>query len=147
MSLLGQLNQDMKDAMRAKDKARLSVIRMVKAAIQNESINKGDELDSEEELTVLSREFKQRKESLGEFESAGREDLVAGLNVELKVIEEYLPTQLTEEEILAIVEEVIAETGATSKADFGKVMKVILPKVKGKADGSVISKLLQQKLS
>ncbi|ANZ94502.1 MULTISPECIES: GatB/YqeY domain-containing protein [Brochothrix] len=147
MSLLGQLNQDMKDAMRAKDKARLSVIRMVKAAIQNESIKKGDELDSEEELTVLSREFKQRKESLGEFESAGREDLVAGLNVELKVIEEYLPTQLTEEEILAIVEEVIAETGATSKADFGKVMKVILPKVKGKADGSVISKLLQQKLS
>lgn len=104
-------------------------------------------MDSEEELTVLSREFKQRKESLGEFESAGREDLVAGLNVELKVIEEYLPTQLTEEEILAIVEEVIAETGATSKADFGKVMKVILPKVKGKADGSVISKLLQQKLS
>lgn len=147
MSLLRQLNQDMKDAMRAKDKARLSVIRMVKAAIQNESIKKGDELDSEEELTVLSREFKQRKESLGEFESAGREDLVAGLNVELKVIEEYLPTQLTEEEILAIVEEVIAETGATSKADFGKVMKVILPKVKGKADGSVISKLLQQKLS
>lgn len=147
MSLLGQLNQDMKDAMRAKDKARLSVIRMVKAAIQNESIKKGNELDSEEELTVLSREFKQRKESLGEFESAGREDLVAGLNVELKVIEEYLPTQLTEEEILAIVEEVIAETGATSKADFGKVMKVILPKVKGKADGSVISKLLQQKLS
>lgn len=147
MSLLGQLNQDMKDAMRAKDKARLSVIRMVKAAIQNESIKKGDELDSEEELTVLSREFKQRKEALGEFESAGREDLVAGLNVELKVIEEYLPTQLTEEEILAIVEEVIAETGATSKADFGKVMKVILPKVKGKADGSVISKLLQQKLS
>lgn len=147
MSLLGQLNQDMKDAMRAKDKARLSVIRMVKAAIQNESIKKGDELDSEEELTVLSREFKQRKESLGEFESAGREDLVAGLNVELKVIEEYLPTQLTEEEILAIVEEVIAETGATSKVDFGKVMKVILPKVKGKADGSVISKLLQQKLS
>ncbi|ODJ49883.1 hypothetical protein BFR40_10220 [Brochothrix thermosphacta] len=147
MSLLGQLNQDMKDAMRAKDKARLSVIRMVKAAIQNESIKKGDELDSEEELTVLSREFKQRKESLGEFESAGREDLVAGLNVELKVIEEYLPTQLTEEEILAIVEEVIAETGATSKAGFGKVMKVILPKVKGKADGSVISKLLQQKLS
>lgn len=147
MSLLGQLNQDMKDAMRAKDKARLSVIRMVKAAIQNESIKKGDELDSEEELTVLSREFKQRKESMVEFKNAEREDLVANLEVELQVIEHYLPTQLTEEEVLVIVDEVIAETGASSKADFGKVMKVILPKVKGKADGSLISKLLKQKLS
>ncbi|EUJ41653.1 GatB/YqeY domain-containing protein [Brochothrix campestris] len=147
MSLLGQLNQDMKDAMRAKDKARLSVIRMVKAAIQNESIKKGDELDSEEELTVLSREFKQRKESMVEFKSAEREDLVASLEAELQVIEHYLPTQLTEEEVLVIVDEVIAETGASSKADFGKVMKVILPKVKGKADGSLISKLLKQKLS
>lgn len=147
MSLLGQLNQDMKDAMRAKDKARLSVIRMVKAAIQNESIKKGDELDSEEELTVLSREFKQRKESMVEFKNAEREDLVANLAVELQVIEHYLPTQLTEEEVLVIVDEVIAETGASSKADFGKVMKVILPKVKGKADGSLISKLLKQKLS
>ncbi|WP_456278237.1 GatB/YqeY domain-containing protein [Bacillus sp. AK128] len=148
MSLLERLNNDMKQAMRNKEKDKLSVIRMVKASIQNEAIkNKIDVLSEDDELTVLSREVKQRKDSLLEFIKAGREDLVDKLKAELIVLEEYLPKQLTEEELTDIIKETISEVNATSKADMGKVMGAIIPKVKGKADGSLINRLVQQHLS
>lgn len=138
----------MKQAMKNKEKDKLSVIRMLKASVQNETIKFGkQELSEEEELTVLSRELKQRKDSLHEFDKAGREDLVDKLRTELTIVELYMPKQLSEEEITAIVKETISEVGANSKADMGKVMAAIMPKVKGKADGSLINKLVQQHLS
>jgi uncharacterized protein len=148
LSLLERLNNDMKQAMKNKEKDRLTTIRMVKASLQNEAIKFGkQELSEEEELTVLSREVKQRKDSLQEFEKAGRQDLVEKIQTELKHVEIYMPQQLSEEEVTAIVKEAIAETGAASKADMGRVMAVLMPKVKGKADGSLVNKLVQQHLS
>ncbi|GIO27587.1 GatB/YqeY domain-containing protein [Ornithinibacillus bavariensis] len=148
MSLLSRLNNDMKQAMKNKDKERLSVIRMVKASIQNESIKLGkSELSEDEDLTILSRELKQRKDSLQEFKSAGRDDLVEKLEMEIKIIQEYMPEQLSDEELKAIVLETIQETGASSKKEMGKVMSQVMPKVKGKADGSKINKLVQELLN
>jgi uncharacterized protein YqeY len=147
MSLLERLNDDMKQAMKNKEKDKLSVIRMVKASLQNEAIKLGRELTEEDELTVISRELKQRKDSLHEFEQAGREDLVDKIQKELTVLEVYMPKQLTEEELTNIVKEAIAEVQASSKADMGKVMSAIMPKVKGKADGSLVNKLVLQNLS
>ena len=120
---------------------------MIKASLQNEAIKLGEDLNEEQELTVLSREVKQRKDSLHEFEKAGREDLVEKIRTELQYVELYMPKQLSEDEVSKIVAETIAETGASSKADMGKVMAAIMPKVKGKADGSLINKLVQQHLS
>ena len=147
MSLLERLNEDMKQAMRNKEKDKLTVIRMIKASIQNESIKLGSDLTEEQELTVLSREVKQRKDSLHEFEKAGREDLVEKIRTELQFVEIYMPEQLSEDEVSKIVLETIAETGAKSKADMGSVMVAIMPKVKGKADGALVNKLVQQHLS
>ncbi|MFS8185520.1 GatB/YqeY domain-containing protein [Rossellomorea marisflavi] len=148
MSLLDRLNDDMKQAMKNKEKEKLSVIRMLKASLQNEAIKFGkQQLSEDEELTVLSREVKQRKDSLQEFQSAGRDDLVEKLQAELTYVEIYMPKQLTEEEVSAIVQETVAEVGASSKADMGRVMGAIMPKVKGKADGALVNKLVLQHLS
>lgn len=147
MSLLERLNDDMKQAMKNKEKERLSVIRMVKAALQNEAIKLGKPLSEDEELTVLSRELKQRKDSLQEFENAGRSDLVDKTKEEIRILQLYMPKQLSEEELAEIVKQTIAEVGASSKADMGKVMGAIMPKVKGKADGSLVNKLVQQYLA
>lgn len=147
MALLDRLNQDMKQAMKNKDKETLSVIRMVKASIQNESIKLGkNTLTEDEDLTILSREVKQRKDSLQEFKSAGREDLVEKLESELSVLQNYLPEQLTEEELSSIIQSTIQEVNAESMKDMGKVMGAVMPKVKGKADGSLIKKIVQQQL-
>ena len=148
MTLLEQLNQDMKQAMKNKDKETLGVIRMVKASLQNESIKLGkDILSEDEELTILSRELKQRKDSLQEFKSAGRNDLVEKLETEINILQEYMPKQLSNEELEAIVQKTIQEVNATAKKDMGAVMSAIMPKVKGKADGSEINRLVQKHLN
>ncbi|WP_394174627.1 GatB/YqeY domain-containing protein [Guptibacillus hwajinpoensis] len=147
MSLNDRLTADMKVAMKNKEKNKLSVIRMVKSSIQNESIKLGHDLTEEEELTVLTREVKQRKDSLLEFEKAGRSDLVQNLDEELSILSVYLPKQLSEEEVEQIVQEVIAETGASSKKDMGKVMGALMPRVKGKADGGLVNRIVQKNLS
>ncbi|EJS15593.1 hypothetical protein IKS_01445 [Bacillus cereus VDM062] len=147
MSLLGRLNDDMKQAMKNKQKEKLTVIRMVKAALQNEGIKLQHTLTEEEELTVLAREVKQYKDSLLEFKKAGREDLVDKLQSEIQILRAYLPEQLTEEELADIIKQVISEVGATSKADMGKVMTAVMPKVKGKTDGSLVNKLVIQLLA
>lgn len=145
--LLERLNEDMKQAMREKDKDRLSVIRMVKAAMQNEAIHLGvKELTEEQELTVLTREVKQRKESLKEFSAAKRDDLVAKVEKELAILSAYMPEQLSEAELEQLVKVTIAQLGASSKQDFGKVMGAIMPKVKGRADGKVVQNLVKQLL-
>lgn len=146
MSLLTTLNEDMKQAMRAKDKESLQVIRMLKASIQNEQIKKGQDLN-EEELTVLSREMKQRRDSLTEFEKADRTDLADKVKKEIVIVENYLPAQLNEEEIRAIVQEAITKTGASSPKEFGKVMGAVMPKVKGKADGNQVNAVVKELLN
>ncbi len=148
MSLLERLNEDMIHAMKNKEKEKLSIVRMLKAALQNEAIKLGkQQLSEDEELTVLSREVKQRNDSLQEFKKAGREDLVLKIENELKYVNEYMPEPLTDEEVEQLVVATIAKTGATSKVDMGKVMGVLMPKVKGKADGALVSKLVQRHLS
>jgi len=137
----------MKQAMRAKDKETLQVIRMLKASIQNEQIKKGQDLNDEEELTVLSREMKQRRDSLTEFEKADRTDLADKVKKEIVIVEKYLPAQLSEDEIRAIVTEAIAATGATSPKEFGKVMGAVMPKVKGKADGNQVNAVVKELLN
>lgn len=135
MSLLTTLNEDMKTAMKAKDKETLTVIRMLKASLQNEQIKTGKELSEDEELTILAREMKQRRDSLAEFKNADREDLVEKTQAEIVIVEKYLPKQLSETEIKAIVTEAIATVEASSMKDFGKVMGAVMPKTKGIADG------------
>lgn len=146
MSLLTMLNEDMKTAMKAREKEKLTVIRMLKSSIQNEQIKLGKELNDEEELTVLSREMKQRKDSLTEFEKANRDDLVEKVKAEIAIVEKYMPEQLTQEELTTIITEAIQQTGATSMKDFGKIMGVVMPKVKGKADGSQVNMITKQLL-
>ncbi|MBO0469082.1 GatB/YqeY domain-containing protein [Enterococcus sp. DIV0242_7C1] len=149
MSLLTTLNDDIKTAMKSKDKETLSVLRMLKAAIQNEQIKANRDLDGEEELTVLSREMKQRRDSLSEFEKAGRDDLADKVKIEITIVEKYMPKQLSEEEIRQIVQTAIDQTGASSPKEFGKVMSAVMPAVKGKADGNqvnaIVKELLQEK--
>lgn len=148
MSLVQTLNEHMKVAMKEKDKLKLSVIRMIKSSLQNEAIRLGvEQLEEDVELTILARELKQRNEALHEFKAANRDDLVEQLNKEIDIIQMYMPAPLTDKELECIVKETISEVNATSKKDFGKVMGAIMPKVKGKADGSHIQKIVQKFLS
>jgi uncharacterized protein YqeY len=146
MSVMERLNQDMKQAMKDKAALKLSVIRMVKAALKNEEINKGRLLSEDEELTILTRELKQRRESLHDFEQAGRDDLASKAREEIDVLSAYLPAQLSEDEIRTIVREAIASVQATSKKEMGKVMGAIMPKVKGRADGNLVQKIVSEEL-
>ncbi|MCA9765008.1 MAG: GatB/YqeY domain-containing protein [Carnobacterium sp.] len=147
MSLLTIINDDIKTAMKAKDKNTLAVLRMLKAAFQNEKIKTGNELSEDEELTLLSREMKQRRESLIEFKKANREDLVEQTNQAIKLVGKYLPQQLSEEELQVIISKAVSEVNATSMKDFGKVMGVVMPVTKGKAEGNVINRLVKDQLN
>ncbi|WP_409022484.1 GatB/YqeY domain-containing protein [Dellaglioa sp. P0083] len=147
MSLLETLNNDLKQAMKAKDKQTLSTVRMLKAAVTNEEIKAGHDLSVDDETVLLARELKQRKESYAEFKDAGRDDLLENLDMEIKIVEKYLPEQLSAEEVTDVVKEVISQVGATSKADFGKVMGAVIPKLKGRADGKVISETVKSLLN
>jgi uncharacterized protein len=147
MSLNDRLNEDMKQAMRSQDKFRLSVIRMVRSSIKNIEIDQRKSLDDQEVLDVLNREIKQRKDSLQEFDKAGRQDLVEQLKQELAILADYMPQQLSEDEVKEIVQQTIQEVGASSKADMGKVMGALMPKVKGRADGKLVNQIVQQSLA
>lgn len=147
MSLAEQIMTDMKTAMKSRDKVKLNTVRMIKAALMNEKIKVGHELTPDEELTILNREKKQREESIAEFEKAKRDDLVEETRSELRIIESYLPEQLSEQELQKIVKESIDEVHASNKADFGKVMKVIMPKIKGRADGKMAANAVKAQLS
>ncbi|MTL87267.1 GatB/YqeY domain-containing protein [Turicibacter sanguinis] len=148
MALLDQLNADMKEAMKAKEKDRLSVIRMLKASLQNEAIHLGvTDLNEDQELTVLSREVKQRRDSLKEFKEAAREDLAAKIEQELTYVYAYLPAQLTEEELKQIISETAKMINAEKPSDMGKLMGAVVPKTKGRTDGALVSKLVKAYLS
>jgi uncharacterized protein YqeY len=144
MNLSERLNEDMKQAMKSRDKFKLSTIRMIRSTILNLEIDLKRTLDDSEVLDILGREIKQRKDALQEFEKAGRDDLVADAKAEIEIVGQYLPTQLSEEEIKVIVQQTIQETGASSKAEMGKLMSALMPKVKGLADGKLVNQLVQQ---
>ena len=146
LSLSEQIMSDMKEAMKARDKVRLNTVRMIKSALMNEKIKAGHDLTAEEELTVLSREKKQREESIEEFTKANRKDLADETKQELAIVESYLPKQMTQEELNQAVSSAIAEVNAQGKSDFGKVMKVLMPKIKGKADGKAASNAVRKQL-
>ncbi len=137
----------MKKAMKAKDKESLKTIRMLKSSLQKEQLNKQADLSEDDEIAVISSEKKQRQDSLKEFQSAGRDDLVDQVKGELEVVDRYLPEQLTDEEVDQLVQETIQETGAKSMQDMGKVMGAIMPKVKGRADGGQVNSIVKQYLS
>ena len=137
----------MKVAMKAKDKAKLKTIRMLKASLQNEKLAKQDDLTEQEELDILAREKKQRLDSLQEFKQAGRDDLVDEVEEELTIVAEYLPEPLSDNEVKEIVQSVIDSVNASGMQDMGKVMGAVMPKVKGRADGNFVSEVVKAKLS
>ena len=147
MSLKERLKADMKEAMKAKDKVKLSTIRMINSLIKNAEIEKRGELTDEEIIQLLMKYAKQRKESIEMYEKGGRQDLVEKEKAELAVVESYLPKQMSEEEIRELVKQIIEEVEASSIKDMGKVMKAVMPKVKGRADGSVVNRIVKELLS
>lgn len=146
MSLKDRLLDDMKTAMKEKEsgKQRLSVIRMARAAIKNIEINKKHELDDEETIEVLAREVKQRRDSIDEYKKAGRQEVVDTLTQEIEILMDYLPKQLSAEEIRTLVKEAVETTGAKEAKEMGKVMGVLMPKVKGKADGKLVNEIVRE---
>jgi uncharacterized protein len=139
MPLLQQLDDDLKAAMKASESLKVSVLRMAKSALKYRQIEKGDALSDEEILSVLSGLSKQRRESIEQFSKGGREDLAERERQELSMLQLYLPQQLTPEEIDHIIVEAIRETSAAGIKDMGKVMRIIIPRMKGAADGKVVS--------
>lgn len=148
MSIKDQLTADMKQAMKDREagKLRLSVIRMVRASIKNAEINGKKELNDDDVLAVLMKEVKMRQDSLEEFQKAGREELVAQAKEEIEILKKYLPEALSDDELKAIVAEVIAETGAASPKDMGKVMPKVIARTKGRADGKRINAIVRELL-
>lgn len=147
MSLNEQLNEAMKAAMKARDSLRLNAIRLVRTAIKNREIDERRELDDQEVIGVLSTLVKQRKESAQVYREGGRPELAEKEEQELAIIQEFLPTQLGETELRAIIEAAVNETGAASMKDMGKVMKVVTSKTLGRADGRLVSELVKARLT
>lgn len=148
--LKDKIQEDLKQAMLAKEEEKLSVIRMLKSAIQYYEIQKGGagyEATDEDVVDVLGKEIKKRKESIEMYKNAGRNELAQKEESELKILQTYLPEQLSEEQVRILVEEAVQQTGASTIQDMGKVMGVLMPRVKGKADGNLISNLVRSKLS
>jgi uncharacterized protein YqeY len=153
MSLKTQLTDDMKAAMKAGDKTRLGVIRLVNAAIKQKEVdepktgNERAELDDAQVLAVLEKMVKQRRDSISQFDAAGRDDLSAIERTEMAIIEHYLPARLGEAAILDAIDAAMAETGASGAADMGKLMAVLKPRLAGQADMGEVSKLVKQRLA
>lgn len=138
---------DLKNAMKNQDKKLLSVIRMLKGAIQMEEINKKKELTDDEIINLIAKQIKVKKESIIEFERGNRSDLIEEANEEIKILNEYMPEQLEEEEIIKIIEEAFVELKPTNIRDMGKIMNFVNSKLRGRADMSYVSKIIKEKLS
>ncbi len=147
MSLKNRIQDDVKVAMRAREKARLSVLRLITAAIKQKEIDERIEHDDTSVLAVLDKMAKQRRESLQQFEKAGREDLARQERYELELLKDYLPEQLAEEELSALIAQAIADTGASSMRDMGAVMSQLRDKTQGRADMKVVSNTVRASLS
>jgi len=144
MNTKEKLTADLKDAMRAQDTLRKRVLRLALASIKNAEIEKQAELSEAEVVKVLQKEVKERRDTIEGAQKAGRDDLVAEAEAEIAVLETYLPQQLSEAELEALVRETIAEVGATSMREMGKVMSAVMPKVQGRADGKAVSQMVRK---
>ena len=147
MSLKAQLTDDMKTAMKSGEKDRLGVIRLVLAAIKQKEVDERVEMDDARVLAVLEKMVKQRKDSIEQYDKAGRDDLASVERAEMAIIDGYLPAKMGEAEILTAIDAAIAQTGASSAADIGKLMGVLKPKLAGQADMGLVSKLVKQALA
>lgn len=142
-----KLNDSMKEAMKSGDEIRKRTIRMALAAIKQAEVDKRAELDEAAVIALLQKEMKTRREALEEAKKAGREDLIAANQAEIKTLEEFLPQAMPAEELRALVEAVIAETGASAPGDMGKVMKIVIPKVAGRAPNDAVSAMVRELLA
>jgi uncharacterized protein YqeY len=142
-----RIQDDIKAAMKAKEKARLATLRLISAAIKQREVDERTELDDTQVLAVLEKMIKQRRDSITQYQSAGRQELAEQEQSEIAIIEAYMPEGLSDEEIAAMIEAAISETGAASMRDMGKVMGLLKPKMQGRADIGKVSGLVKQKLS
>jgi uncharacterized protein YqeY len=147
LTLTQRIQEDMKSAMRAGEKQQLGVIRLILAAIKQREVDERIVLDDNQVIVVLDKMLKQRRESIEQYEKAAREDLAAQERFEVTVLQHYMPQQMSEAEIVGLVQQAIAETGANSAKDMGKVMNVVRPKMQGRADMKVVSELVKKHLS
>ena len=147
MSLVEQINEDVKAAMKSQDKDKLNVIRMVKSALQMAKINLKHDLSDEEAIDVIDKQIKMRNDSIVEFEKAFRNDLVEQYKSEVEILKAYMPEQLTKEEVIKIIDEAFAEIKPTSPKEMGLVMKNVTPKVKGRYDMKEISSMIKDRLN
>ena len=138
---------DLVSAMKNKDKLTLSVLRMVKGVMQLEEINVKHELNDDEIVRIISKQIKTRKDSIAEFEKGNRTDLIETTNNEIKILENYMPEQMTEEEISKVIDEVFEQVNPTGPSDMGKIMGKISPLVRGKADMGLVNKMIKEKLN
>ncbi len=147
MSLVDRIDEDMKKALKAGEKEKLTVLRGLKSDLKYRQIDLGEQLSDDDAIAVLNTARKKHRDSIEQFEKGGRDDLVKKEKFGLEIIEQYLPEQISEEQLIEIVRQAVEETGADSPAKIGLVMKVVMPKVKGQADGKVINKLVMDLLS
>ena len=150
MTISEQIDHDIKEAMKAKAADKLSVLRMLKAAVKNAAIEKGGQagvLDDVEATAIIRKQVKQRQDSIDSFEKGGRTELADKERSEITILQTYLPQALPPEELARLIDEAIAETGATGKAQMGAVMKTLQPKVAGRADGKTLSQEVQRRLA
>lgn len=147
MTLTQQISDDLSGAMKAQDADKTRVLRSIKAALHNAAIENKGELSNDQEIQTLQREAKKRREAIELYEKSGRQELVDSETKELKTIDSYLPEKMSSEELGKIVDEAIAQTGAKSPADMGKVMGIVMGKTKGQADGSQVAEMVKSKLS
>ncbi len=147
MSLKEKLMEDLKDAMKNHDEVKKNTITMIRAAIKQIEVDKRVELEDNDVIDIISKEAKKRKDALAEFEKAGRDDLINQTNEELAIIKNYLPEELSVEELTSIIEETIKEVGAETMKDMGKVMQAVKTKTAGRADGKTINEIVKSKLS
>ena len=141
------IQKDFIDAMKSKEKEKLEVIKMLKGAIQLEEKNKKAELNDDEIVSIVVKQIKMRKDAIEEFKKANRNDLIDAYNFEIKVLEKYLPEQLTEEEVIKIINEAFDTIKPTSPKDMGSIMKEVTPKLKGKTDMGNVSKIIKDRMS
>lgn len=145
--MLEKITSDMITAMKARDKKKLDVVRMIKGAIQLEEINKKKKLEDDDVIAIISKQIKMRKESIEEFKKANRVDLIERAESEITILNEYLPEQLGDEDLTKIITEVIVKVDAKVASDMGKIMKELVPLIKGKADMGKVNMIIKEKLS
>ena len=147
MSLQNKISEEIKEALRGQQKLKLSVVRMLQASIKNKIIDTGQkELSDEQIITVVNSEIKKRRDSVSEFEKVGRQDAVQAEKDEIAILMEYMPEQLSEEQIVSLINESVSELNIESIKDLGRLMKALMPRVKGKADGNLVNRLVREKL-